>query len=140
MTVDVRMDTVAEGLFATYTRDSATGLDYANQRYYSSVYGRFNTVDPYIGSVVAGIPGSWNRYSYVINDPSNHTDTSGLYVDCDGSDDSCDLAACGGDPVACALDAQNASSSGDDGGNTCSLNPYDVSCEWTGGPWSEPQK
>ena len=32
--------------FATYTRDSYTGLDYANQRYFASTYGRFNTPRP----------------------------------------------------------------------------------------------
>jgi hypothetical protein len=30
--------------FATYTRDSYTGLDYADQRYFASTYGRYNTV------------------------------------------------------------------------------------------------
>jgi len=29
--------------FATYTRDSYTGLDYADQRFYASSYGRFNS-------------------------------------------------------------------------------------------------
>ena len=32
--------------FATYTRDSGTGLDYADQRYYASTFGRFMTPDP----------------------------------------------------------------------------------------------
>ena len=32
--------------FAAYTRDAATGLDYANQRYYSSIIGRFTRPDP----------------------------------------------------------------------------------------------
>jgi RHS repeat-associated protein len=31
--------------FATYTRDGFTGLDYADQRFYASTYGRFNTPD-----------------------------------------------------------------------------------------------
>ena len=47
--------------FATYTRDSATGLDYANQRYSSSIIGRFTRPDPY-GSASVGNPQSWNRY------------------------------------------------------------------------------
>jgi RHS repeat-associated protein len=34
--------------FATYTRDSFTALDYADQRYYASSYGRFNSADPYM--------------------------------------------------------------------------------------------
>ena len=29
--------------YATYTRDSATGMDYADQRYYSNQFGRFMT-------------------------------------------------------------------------------------------------
>ena len=36
--------------YATYWRDSVTGLDYANQRYYSNTYGRFMTPDPYTGN------------------------------------------------------------------------------------------
>ena len=32
--------------FATYARDSATGLDYANQRYYGAGLGRFISPDP----------------------------------------------------------------------------------------------
>ena len=32
--------------FATYWRDSATSLDYANNRYYYNAYGRFMTPDP----------------------------------------------------------------------------------------------
>ena len=36
--------------YATYTRDSVTGLDYAMNRYYSSQWGRFLSPDPYGGS------------------------------------------------------------------------------------------
>ena len=64
--------------FATYTRDSATSLDYANQRYYSSIIGRFTRPDPYGGSASFGNPQSWNRYSYVGNDPANEFDPEGL--------------------------------------------------------------
>jgi RHS repeat-associated protein len=65
--------------FATYTRDSATGLDYADQRYYSSQFGRFLSPDPHDGSAVPKDPGGWNRYDYVGNDPVNFGDPSGLY-------------------------------------------------------------
>ena len=51
--------------FATYTRDSYTGLDYADQRFYASAYGRFNTPDPSRTSMRPKKPLSWNRYSYV---------------------------------------------------------------------------
>ena len=36
--------------YATYWRDSASGLDYANNRYYSNDYGRFITPDRYPGA------------------------------------------------------------------------------------------
>jgi RHS repeat-associated protein len=69
--------------FATYTRDSFTGLDSLDQRYYASSYGRFNTPDPYMASGYALDPGSWNRYAYVKGDPINHTDRRGLADDDD---------------------------------------------------------
>ena len=49
--------------FATFTRDSATGLDYADQRYYASTMGRFMTPDPYRNSNRPNRPQSWNRYA-----------------------------------------------------------------------------
>ena len=64
--------------FATYTRDSATGNDYADQRYYTSVLGRFMTPDPVTGD--AKNPQSWNRYGYAGADPANFGDPSGLTV------------------------------------------------------------
>ena len=65
--------------YATYTRDSATGLDYAMNRYYASQWGRFMSPDPYGGSTDPGSPQSWNLYPYVGGDPVNSTDPSGLY-------------------------------------------------------------
>ena len=62
--------------FATYTRDSATGLDYADQRYYASTFGRFITIDPTPPS--KSDPETWNRYSYATGDPANGNDPSGL--------------------------------------------------------------
>lgn len=66
--------------FGTYTRDSATVFDYANQRYYASQYGRFLTADPYKASGGAADPGSWNRYSYVQSDPINLIDPQGEFT------------------------------------------------------------
>ena len=67
--------------FATYTRDGVTGLDYADQRYYASSYGRFNTSDPYRASAGPSDPGSWNRYAYTRGNPVNRKDPRGLW-DC----------------------------------------------------------
>src|SRR5581483_8721292 len=40
------------------------------------------TPDPYIGSVRLMNPSSWNRYAYTNEDPVNHSDPSGLDVNC----------------------------------------------------------
>ena len=75
--------------FATYTRDAASGLDYADQRYYASNFGRFMSADRYKASARAKDPRSWNRYAYTRGDPVNRFDPSGRY-DCDPEDDDCD--------------------------------------------------
>jgi RHS repeat-associated protein len=74
--------------FATYNRDSFTGVDYGNQRYYASEYGRFLTADPYVASGGPKSPASWNRYSYTRGDPVNRYDPRGL-DDCDPGDCVC---------------------------------------------------
>ena len=63
--------------FATYTRDSATGLDYADQRYYAGGSGRFLNADPDEASGGASDPKSWNRYAYTRGDPINRFDPTG---------------------------------------------------------------
>ena len=63
--------------FATYWQDSVSGLDYANNRYYSNAYGRFMTPDPYMASGGPGDPQSWNRYAYTRGDPINRYDPAG---------------------------------------------------------------
>jgi RHS repeat-associated protein len=65
--------------FASTYRDSATGLDYAINRYYASGTARFLTPDPYQASGGPASPQSWNRYAYVVNDPVNHLDPTGLF-------------------------------------------------------------
>jgi RHS repeat-associated protein len=84
--------------FASYTRDSVTGLDYADQRYYSSTFGRFMTSDRLDTSADPTKPLSWNRYGYVIGDPVNANDPTGKN----------DEAVCAGDE-------------GDDSGGDCAL-------------------
>lgn len=80
--------------FGTYSRDSNTGLDYAMNRYYGNSMGRFLTPDPYGASASLTDPGSWNRYTYVENDPANYNDPSGLVFNVgDGLDDARDAWA-----------------------------------------------
>ncbi len=64
-----------EFVFTSYSRDMATGLDYAMARWYDSGAGRFCSADPVGGS--PGDPQSWNRYPYSRNDPIDITDPSG---------------------------------------------------------------
>jgi len=56
--------------FGTYHRDATTGLDYADQRYFAGLSGRFLTADP------AGQGTNW--YAYVGGDPVNFNDPQGL--------------------------------------------------------------
>ena len=83
--------------YATYTRDSATGLDYAEQRYYSNQFGRFMTADQYVASSGAKAPQSWNRYTYVLGDPINFKDPTGRFECGDDEDfEACDDDGGGG--------------------------------------------
>jgi RHS repeat-associated protein len=79
--------------FATYWRDSVTGLDYANNRYYSNIGGRFMTPDPSSSSGGPSNPQSWNRYAYASGDPVNRLDPGGLMdaavCDFDGNEADC---------------------------------------------------
>jgi len=113
-------------MFATYQRDGFTGLDYADQRYYASSYGKFNTADQYMASAGPSDPGSWNRYAYVGGDPVNFNDPRGREscsvdaegnVGCDGQS-KCDLIptpACVGGP---GSNGQGDDTWGNTGGNT----------------------
>jgi RHS repeat-associated protein len=64
--------------FALLERDEATGLDHAWFRKHDSFAGRWTSPDPYAGSISLDNPQSFNRYSYVENDPINLTDPTGL--------------------------------------------------------------
>ena len=57
--------------------DSATLMDYADQRYYFNVNGRLMTPDPYAKSARLTDPQSWNRYAYTRGDPVNRFDPGG---------------------------------------------------------------
>jgi RHS repeat-associated protein len=61
--------------FATYHRDSGTSLDYADQRYYDRLSGRFLTADTVEGKPCT--PQSWNLSAYVQGDPVGFNDPNG---------------------------------------------------------------
>jgi RHS repeat-associated protein len=99
---EVEKGTATSGdLFATYARDSSTKLDYANQRWYTSTYGRFTSPDRFKGSRWTSHPQTWNAYMYVMGDPINHRDRSGREQEC-GDDDS---SPCGFDCTALPVDS-----------------------------------
>jgi len=59
-------------------RDTETGLDYFMARYFSSAQGRFTSPDPLLASARLTDPQTWNRYTYVRNDPVNNIDPDGM--------------------------------------------------------------
>lgn len=65
--------------FTAKERDDETGQDYFLARYYASNQGRFTSPDPLLSSGRVENPQSWNRYSYVLNNPLAFTDPFGLY-------------------------------------------------------------
>lgn len=69
-------DGVRQG-FTGYERDSETGLDYAQARYYSPTQGRFTSVDPENASADLEDPQSWNGYAYARNNPLKYVDRDG---------------------------------------------------------------
>jgi RHS repeat-associated protein len=64
--------------FTGQERDSESNLDYFKARHYSFTAGRFMSPDPYNGSMDPSNPQSFNRYSYVGNNPLGFTDPTGL--------------------------------------------------------------
>jgi RHS repeat-associated protein len=62
-------------IFTSYERDSESGNDYAQARYYVNRLGRFSSVDPLSGN--SADPQSLNRYSYARNLPAMATDPTG---------------------------------------------------------------
>jgi RHS repeat-associated protein len=75
--------------FTGYERDSETGLDFAQARYYASTQGRFTSSDPLMASGATVNPKTWNRYAYALNNPLRFTDPTGLRA--------CEDASCSGD-------------------------------------------
>lgn len=64
--------------FTSKERDTETGLDYFNARYYVSLQGRFTSFDPKsMGSKQRINPQRWNRYVYCLNSPLGIFDPDG---------------------------------------------------------------
>jgi RHS repeat-associated protein len=74
--------------FATYYQDAASGLNYADQRYYAAGYGRFATADRKRSSAHRANPTSWNGYAYALDDPINNMGPSGATT-CDENGNNC---------------------------------------------------
>jgi len=64
--------------FTGYEADGESGLNFAQARYQSPTQGRFLSVDPLGASANILNPQSFNRYSYVNNNPVNSIDPAGL--------------------------------------------------------------
>ena len=64
--------------YAGMESDDGSGMATTLWRKYDSSSGRWTSPDPYGGSMSTGNPQSFNRYSYVVNDPVNQIDSSGL--------------------------------------------------------------
>ena len=91
--------------FATYQRDSETGLDFAQSRYYSAMHGRFTSPDEFKGgpdelfdfeedaadnpTFYADLenPQSLNKYQYGYNNPYKFNDPDGHCPYCPTFDD-----------------------------------------------------
>ena len=68
--------------YAGLEHDEASFSEHATFRQYSSTQGRWMSPDPYDGSYNPNDPQSFNRYSYVLNNPFRNRDPRGLTM-CD---------------------------------------------------------
>jgi RHS repeat-associated protein len=64
--------------YAGYEKDSESGLEFAQARYYNPTHGRYTSVDPMIASATIKNPQTFSRYSYVLNSPYKFSDLLGL--------------------------------------------------------------
>ena len=82
--IGVALDAESSGAtnrrFTSYDRSPVTGLDYAINRHYDPLQGRFTQVDPIgMDSVDLTDPQTLNLYAYCANDPINQIDPDGLF-------------------------------------------------------------
>jgi RHS repeat-associated protein len=64
--------------FTGQLRDVESDLDYFGARYYSNALGRFTSVDPLMASMNNDNPQTFNRYTYVLNNPLRYVDPDGM--------------------------------------------------------------
>ena len=76
---DTAFDSDVSQKFTGQVRDEETRLDYFKARYMSAPQGRFLSPDPSRLSVFFTDPQSWNRYSYVYNQPFRFVDRNGAW-------------------------------------------------------------
>jgi RHS repeat-associated protein len=74
--------------FGSYERDSESGLDFVQARYYSSLHRRFTSTDPlYYQRTMVIDPQQFNLYAYVRNNPLKFNDPSGEKLMLGGNQD-----------------------------------------------------
>jgi len=66
--------------FTGYERDTETGLDYAQARYFASTQGRFTSPDNFLNDTSTIDPASWNLYVYARNNPLRYVDPTGELI------------------------------------------------------------
>jgi RHS repeat-associated protein len=71
-------EALTEFLYSGEQFDSKIGQQYLRARYYDSVTGRFNRLDPFFGNQLE--PQSFHKYLYAHGDPINNTDPSGEFI------------------------------------------------------------
>jgi RHS repeat-associated protein len=71
--------------FTGQERDSETGVDYFNARYFGAALGRFTSPDPGNAGADPSNPQSWNGYAYVLGNPLGNVDPTGMDTCPDGS-------------------------------------------------------
>jgi RHS repeat-associated protein len=72
-------------IFTGKERDSESGNDYFGARYYANAMGRWMSPDPSMEGAVLELPQTWNKYSYVYNNPLSRTDPDGRCPICIGA-------------------------------------------------------
>jgi RHS repeat-associated protein len=81
--------------FTGKERDTESGNDYFEARYFGSSMGRFMSPDPLLNSGHPDNPQTWNRYAYAGNNPLRYIDPTGLFFftnSCDHGDADCNTA------------------------------------------------